>query len=155
MTKPRPMPEDYLAVRLTMGAKTAATHYRADKSTVKRWDDSLPLADRERVAIAAKERQRRSSVKNFTKSPARRKARRSGHAALAAMPIPEKKGGIVERAKHHLRRYYANVFDAGALYGRALAGVYVVGHLRLDEAGLIALAVAKGFDADAWRRVTV
>ena len=67
---------------------------------------------------------------------------------------PKVTGGVIDNAKQYLRRHYSNVFDAGALFGRALVGVYVVGNHRVDAAGLLALAAQKGFDADGWKRLS-
>ena len=64
------------------------------------------------------------------------------------------KGGNAETAAQHLRRLRYVPVCRGETVNPELKGFWLVGRMpAMPEADMIALAVSKGCDFDAWRRI--
>jgi len=141
-----PLPDDFEKFAVTLSIQAACKHYQRDDKTIRRWIAMMEPAWKDRrdhnMKMRVREQQKINARNNFSLP------RRAG-----TMDLPAVSGDTYSQAAHHLRRWFAPVYDAGKVYGKALAGVYVVGNRRMSADDMLALAEERGFDAGAWRRV--
>jgi hypothetical protein len=157
---PRPMPDDFREVAMTMGQNALGKHYFCGCSTIERWMKELPAEYRQQRNDAMAERKRIGGIKGGrSKNRASLKSPHkpgSGYGvmsrwSLAAGPV----NGLAGQAAQHLQRSgYMPVFHAGPVYEKqALMGIYVVGKMRLVAAEMVDLARKHGFNENSWRDV--
>lgn len=160
----RPAPADLLETLLAVTWVAAAKHYGAGNSTLANWIKRLPPADRAAIAEAGRKRkaysdERRSAIakaKAATKAATNRgKPPALWTGAFNKSYAPQVPSRTVDMAVTHLRKAgFTPVFDAGKVYGEDKAGLFIVGKMQLDSAGVMALAAAKGFDPRSWERLS-
>ncbi len=165
----------FFEATLTMSQDEVARHLNIGKATVHRYMQELTADQRQQVREAAAARRAAKAEQSAAKArqvqlqkrrESRREERASPHKRLktpgkksgvnwgfnkptSVAPAP---AGIAAQAAQHLRRFYTAVYR-GDIRSQSLAGLYVVGSMKLPEADMIALAKSKGFAPDAWRQV--
>lgn len=122
----RPIPDDFAEVAPKMCAALLVAHYKAGRSTIKRWLAEMP-------AIAR---------------PARGIIRKGRGPSMTAKFDNESNRTSADLAAMHLQRRFAPVCRA-TVYGAQFAGLWQVGRMRVTEDAMLALACKHGHDR-AW-----
>jgi hypothetical protein len=170
-----PVPDGLFADLAAMSGRLVAAKHSVTVGVVDGWKKRLTPEERDRLKEIFSERRRidglsrirAASAANVAKSKERQAAKRAAKPAKAKTPgkrsgvnwgfskpteIAPMSGGVAAMAAQHLRRFYAPVVR-GDVLNEELTGYYKVGREILPEAEMVERARAKGWDADAWRRV--
>jgi hypothetical protein len=156
----KPFPVDFVEVLMTTTRNEAARHFNMASSTLYAMFRRLPAETQAAISAAGQERKREASARNAVKAAAASKrVKTPGKASVvnwgfnkptAVAPAP---AGVAEMAMQHLRRARYIPVCRGETVSESLAGLFVVGAMKLPEAEMIALAKAKGWRPDAWREL--
>lgn len=160
----RTMPTDFPTNYLAMNQRQLQEHYKRSggeiSAFVKQLDPSLRAAKKEQYrasqAAAYVARREAGLVRKPSYKPRQKKPGTvSGvnwgfHKPTAAADLP---GGIGQRAVDFLKRHFKPAFNGERVYGKAWAGIFVVGSRQLKTDEVVALAREHGFEPDSWRAV--
>lgn len=122
----RPMPTGFAAVARTMSKESLVSHYQTNWGVITRWCEEAGI----------------------TNKPAGRPTKPIGPAGVNVSVGADT--SLAGQAAQHLRRIMP-VFKASVI-SKDRSG-YVVGGRHLATEEMVAMAQAKGFDPDAWKRV--
>jgi hypothetical protein len=153
----KPIPDDFVEVLMASSRLAASRHFNMPTSTLYAMFKRLPAETQAAISAAGQERKREASARNAVKAAAASKRKKTPGKTSGVnwgfnkpTDIAPVSGGLAAQAAQHLRRYYVPVYR-GDVLSEALKGRYVVGKMALDEAAMIELAKAKGWNPDSWR----
>jgi len=160
----RPMPEGFYEFILHNSQDAACKQYRTSEKTIQRWKALLDPDQRKAVKAGIQERyaERMSRLHagrnrfngakpKSDKAPAK-KPRAASWGTNKLSAVPSVGADHAAMAAQHLRRHYRTVYR-GDVYSKHLAGLYVVGSMKLTQAEMIALAQSKGWQPGAFLQV--